>query len=411
MNTYNLASIILTLAVLIGFVNQKYIKMQSTIAIMVSSLVLSILLIILHNTLLSGWVRQTEHLLLKTNFHSLLMNGMLGFLLFAGSLTVDFDAIKANRFEIGLLASLGTVLSTFLIAIIIYFLLPLLYLELPFSYCLLFGALISPTDPIAVLATFRKIGVPKNLTACLAGESLFNDGVGIVIFVILYQFIFLHVPFTWKNLTLTFFQQTLGGIFYGMVLGITIYQLIRMTKDIHTTILLSIMVATGGYSLALFLNISGPLAMVISGMYIGNKLRHKAKEQYLSQALILFWEVIDELLNLILFLLMGFELLALNTKIIPLLVVVIAIPFVLIVRLITVAIPMRFLKTTSRYPNAIILLTWGGLRGGLALALALSLPNSYNRDLILAMTYGVVAFAVIVQGLTIKPLAKLSRAG
>jgi len=410
MSAYTLASIILTLAVLIGYINHRYIKMQSTIAIMVGSLLLSLTFTLIQQLGIANIADATKDLLIRTDFHSLLLNGMLSFLLFAGSLFIDFSSLKSHKWEIGILATLSTFASALIIGTMIYYLLPLININLPYLFCLLFGALISPTDPIAVLAIFKEINAPKNLEACVAGESLFNDGVGIVIFLVLYQLTFNNVPITWQNVSLLFLEQAIGGIAYGMILGFITHKLMQNSDDHKMAILITLAVVTGGYSLALAIHISGPLAMVVAGIFVGNKVRNGSKKGEMDDALKIFWEVIDELLNAILFLLVGFELLAINITDYRLLAVVFAIPLVLLVRLITVAVPMKFIQLKgNRDPYLISILTWGGLRGGLAVALALSLPPSEYRDLIMAMTYGVVIFAVIVQGLTIKPLTSLAR--
>ncbi len=410
MNPYTLASIILTLAIIIGYINHRYIKLQSTIAIMAGSLLISLLFLILQHTGVANIADKTKSILIQTDFHSLLINGMLSFLLFAGSLTIDSSILKTRKWEIGILASISTIASALLIATAIYYLLPLLGLSLPYLYCLLFGALISPTDPIAVLATFKEIGAPKNLEVCVAGESLFNDGVGIVIFLTIYQLAFNNQVITFQNVSLLFLEQAVGGIAYGVILGFVAYQLIKNIKDPKTIILITLAIVTGGYTFALSIDISGPLAMVVAGIFIGNKVRATATEEKRNEVLKIFWEVIDELLNAVLFLLIGFELLNINVVDFNFSAVLMAIPLVLLIRLITVAIPMKFIQARKTHePYTISVLTWGGLRGGLAVALALTLPSSHYRELILAMTYGVVVFAVIVQGLTIKPLAKLAR--
>ncbi|MCB1827343.1 MAG: sodium:proton antiporter [Coxiellaceae bacterium] len=410
MSPYTLASIILTLAVAIGYINYRYIKMQSTIAIMVGSLLISLIFIFLQHTGIANVADQIKHLLIQTDFHSLLINGMLSFLLFAGSLTIDFSTLKTRQWEIGILASISTIASALLISAAIYYLLPLIGLSLPFLYCLLFGALISPTDPIAVLATFKQIGAPKSLEVCVAGESLFNDGVGIVIFLTIYELTFQHQVITFKNVSLLFLEQAIGGIAYGAILGFIAHHLIKNINDAKTVILITLALVTGGYTFALSLNISGPLAMVVAGIFLGNKVRSTPTESKRNEALKIFWEVIDELLNAVLFLLIGFELLNLNFDNLSISSILIAIPLVLLVRLVTVAIPMKSIQMRKTHePYTISVLTWGGLRGGLAVALALTLPASHYRELILTMTYGVVVFAIIVQGLTIKPLAKLAR--
>lgn len=410
MNVYALASIILTLAVAIGYINHRFIKMQSTIAMMVSSLLLSLIFILIQRLGIANVADITKSLLIRTDFHSLLLNGMLSFLLFAGSLSIDFSTLKSRKWEIGILASLSTIASAMLVGTLIYYLLSYFNIQLPYLYCLLFGALISPTDPIAVLAIFKKIDAPKSLEVCVSGESLFNDGVGIVIFLTLYQLTFNNIPITWQTVSLLFLEQALGGIAYGALLGFIAHRLMYKVSDHKMSILITLAIVTGGYSLALALHISGPLAMVVAGIFVGNKMRKNSKETRSNETLETFWEVIDELLNAVLFLLIGFELLTLNTNGHQFIAVLIAIPLVLVIRLITVAIPMKFIQLKrNQEPFTISILTWGGLRGGLAVALALALPPSKYRNLILSMTYGVVVFAVIVQGLTIKYLAKLAK--
>ena len=409
MDIYAVGSVILTLAVLIAYLNHRFIRMQTTIAIMTASLLLSFLLILLHHTHAITLVEPTETLIENINFPDLLLKGMLSFLLFAGALNIDFHAMKEQKWEIGILASLSTLASTLLIAGLTYYLLPLIQLHLPFLYCLLFGALISPTDPIAVLATFKKVNAPKKLFACVAGESLFNDGVGIVLFTTFYALTFGHVNITTHTVIILFLKQAVGGIVYGLVLGAITNGLLKNTQDHCIAILMTLAVVTGGYSIALWLDISGALAMVVTGIMVGSKKYQHPHRIKVDKILDIFWEVIDEVLNAILFLLIGFELLNVHPKQGEIISLIAIIPLVLTVRLFTVSIPMKLIELKREQgPYTIAILTWGGLRGGLAVALALSLPTSNYRNVILTMTYGVVAFAVIVQGLTIKPLAKLA---
>ena len=411
MNPYTLSSIVLTLAIAIAYINHRYIKLQSTIAIMAGSLLISLVFILLQHMGITSIANQTKTLLIQTNFHHLLMNGLLSFLLFAGSLTIDFSEFKSRKMEISLLATISTIVSTLLVAICTYYLLPVLHVQLPFLYCLLFGALISPTDPIAVLATFKQIGAPKKLAVCVAGESLFNDGVGIVLFLTIYQLTFNNIPVTFQNVSLLFLEQALGGMAYGIILGWVALRLSHAVKDPKIIILLTIAIVTGGYSLALAIDISGPLAMVVAGMFLGNKMGANKTTTKRNDTLKVFWEIIDELLNAVLFLLIGFELLVIQINLDILWMTLATIPVVLMVRLLTVAIPMKALQLKrSHDPYTVTVLTWGGLRGGLAVALALSIPPSPYRDIIVAVTYGVVIFSVVVQGLTIKPIAKLAKA-
>ena len=404
MDKYTLTSIIITLAVLLGYINQRWFKLQSTIAIMAGALFLSLILIFLQHTGLANLTAYTRHLVIQTDFQDLLLNGMLNFLLFAGALTVDFDLLKSQKWEIGTLASISTIISTLIIGGVSYVLLPLIHLHLPLLYCLLFGALISPTDPIAVLATFKTVGVSKKLSVCVAGESLFNDGVGIVIFVTLFQLTFDHVPITGTNVITLFCQQAIGGISFGLLLGWLTHLLIKDLKTYNAIILITIASVAGGYSLAQAIHISGPLAMVAAGIMVGHKARQSLSNELFSD-LSKFWEVIDEILNAVLFLLIGLELLNIHASYKELIAAVAAIPLVLVTRLITVAIPMKLIQLKNQHePHIIAILTWGGLRGGLAVALALSLPASHYRDFILTLTYAIVAFAIIVQGITIKKL-------
>ena len=412
MNIYYAFSILMTLAIIIAYLNYHLIKMQTTSAILVGSLILSLVLLILHKLGISHFEIQLEQFTARLHFHDLLINGMLSFLLFAGALTIDWPdwpAFKKQRWEILIMASLGTILSTLLVALLSYFILQWLHLPLPFKYCILFGALISPTDPIATLATIKNMHAPKKLEVIIAGESLFNDGVGIVIFITAYAFAFGNIQPTIHSVTILFAQQTLGGLAYGWLLGWFAHYLIRRVSDHKLHILITIAIVTGGYTLAQLIKISGPLAMVVAGMFVGNACRTNETNEMSYTILENFWEIIDEILNVLLFLLIGFEILIIYHDIHQWLICLIGIPLVLLVRCITIALPMTFFKHINQYPpQTIKILIWGGLRGGLAVALALSLPQNHYRDLILSMTYAVVLFAVLIQSTTIKYLVKHS---
>ncbi len=410
MNAYTILAIIVTLAVLIGYINHRFIRLQMTIAIMLGAMILSLALLVLQYTGTTNVAIHVTHMIEKLDFRHLLLNGMLSFLLFAGAFTVDLDLLKQQRWQIGVLASVSTVASALIVGYLAYYLLPLIGLHMPLIYCFLFGSLISPTDPIAVLATFKEVGAPKALEVCVAGESLFNDGVGIVMFTTLYQLAFTSTTITAGSVTLLFLKQAVGGIIYGVVISWIVSRLLRAAKGRKMAMLLTIAVVTGAYQFALYIDISGALAMVVSGIYLGHQARRGDFGKSTHEAMDVFWELIDEILNAILFLLIGFELLTLKIHGYELIAVFAAIPIVLLIRLITVAVPMRALKHRGKVePYTISILTWGGLRGGLAVALALSIPASSNRQLILAMTYAIVAFAVVVQGLSIKSLIKLSK--
>lgn len=412
MNVYSIVAFLLTLATALAYINHRYIKMQPTIAIMAGSLLLSLSLIVMGS--LGVGLDAYEKITILVNsfdFHDILMDGMLSFLLFAGALNVDINDLNKVKWEIGVLAFFGTIASTFLIALGASLILSLFDVNLDFYYCLLFGALISPTDPIAVMATLKQIRAPQSLSVKIAGESLFNDGVGIVLFITLYQLAFSHHDVTPWSVVQLFAQQTLGGIAYGVLLGIVAYKLMKAIDDHKLEILITIAVTTGGYTLAHHLNLSGPLAMVVSGLFIGNRGRNFAMSIESKKHIYEFWELIDEILNAILFLLIGFEILAiqhLDTTILP---AMMMIPLCLLVRALTVALPLRAFKIKKDYPPYTTpIIIWGGLRGGLAVALALVLPGSeLERALILSMTYAVVLFSIIVQGSSAKYLIEKSK--
>ena len=412
MTLFNLISIIFSIAVGIGYVNYRFIKMPTTIAIMCASLLLSLCLIILGRMgyvhLLNGIASALEQL----DFHTLLMGSIINFLLFAGALTVDINDLKRHRWEVTILATLGTLVSTFLIGTGVYYILQWVQLPMSYNYCLLFGALISPTDPIAVLALFKQLGVPRSLSIMVEGESLFNDGVGIVVFLTLYQLTFAQHTVTWQGVSLLFLQEAIGGIAFGLAMGLLAYWLIKpIQENIKMEILITLIIATGGYRLANYWGLSGPLAMVVAGIFIGNRGKSFHMSKQSRETLFHFWEVVDEVLNALLFLLIGLELLVLHLSMEQWVIGVIAIPLVLLVRSICVAVPMSWFQRSNSYaPHTVKIMIWGGLRGGLAVGLALALPDSTSRDMILMMTYSVVVFAILVQGLTIKPLIKHSLA-
>lgn len=408
-NIYFCTSIILTLATAISYINHRFIKMPSFIAIVSGALLLSLGLNLAGKLGLQAIQIETTRLLANINFHDLLINGMLSFLLFGGALSVDLRHLYSQKWEIAALSLLSTILSTLVIGLLIYYFLPIVGLHLSFNYCLLFGALISPTDPIAVLAIFKQTKVPRDIRIMVEGESLFNDGVGIVLFLTIYQMTFSSHPMTWDAITFLFMNQTVGGILYGLLFGIIAHWLIKPVKHSTIEVLITLTIATGGYPLAQYIGVSGPLAMVAAGIVIGNYGRQFSISPPAEQNLGIFWELVEEILNAALFLLIGLELLVIPIAHNALIASCIAIPIVLVARYISVAIPITTFKYWRLHnEKAISILTWGGLRGGLAVALALSLPHSPNRNLILVMTYAIVLFAIVVQGLTIKPLLMAS---
>lgn len=406
MSIFSQLSGLFTLAVLISYVNYRFVKMHSTIAITLSAMLMSILLIASSHLGLQGIDEKIANRLDQLNFNELLMNGMLSFLLFAGALSIDLRALKRERWEIIILAFLGTIASTFIIATLVYYV--FLFLNHPFAYvyCLLFGALISPTDPIVVLAIFKTAGMPKSLDARLAGESLFNDGVGVVLFVTIYSVAFDGHQATVGSVVGLFLQEAIGGILYGAVMGYLGYRLIKTMDDSRLEILMTLAIVTGGYAFAQAIGISGPLAMVVAGIIIGSSGRSLKSFEHLDH----FWEVIDAALNAILFLLIGLEIILIPLSFFALMTGVIAIVITLIARVLSVGLPLSIMEYCRAYePYSKRIMIWGGLRGGLAIALALAIPPGPERHVILPMTYAVVLFSIFVQGLSVHRLIASSK--
>ena len=330
---------------------------------------------------------------------------MLGILLFAGALHINFSDIYKQKLVIALLATVGVVISTFIIGGVLYFALPLLSIEFPYLYCLLFGSLISPTDPIAVMSILRSIGASKSLQTKIAGESLFNDGVALVFFTVFSGMAIQGKNFTFESVTILFLQESLGGAILGLSLGYLAYYFLKKINDYITEILITIALVLTGGTIAEILHVSSPIAAVCAGLFIGNHGRNFAVSKKSCEHLDFFWHVLDEILNSILFVLLGIEILVLVFELRFFAAGLLAIPVVLIARYIGVASIIHVLKFKKSYnPKIVKILTWGGLRGGISVALALTLPPSAYRDIILSMTFIVVIFSVLVQGLTIKRL-------
>lgn len=392
-------------AVMLGYINHKYIKMQTTIAIMTSSLLFTVFIILFgHISLLSEIKPLIIGFTKDIDFYKLLMKGMLPYLLFAGSINIDLGELKSEKNIVGVLSILSTILSAVLIATIIYYIFNFIGQDLPYVYCLLFGSLISPTDPIAVLGVLKEFPYSKDLSVKLAGESLFNDGVGIVLFATFYALVQGNSDITLYSVISLFVIKAMGGVTWGIILGVVMYQLLKGIDDKKLEVLITLAFVTTGYSLAEQESISGPLAMVVSGIFIGNKSDIFGTSNKSNSYLITFWELIDEILNVMLFLFMGFEIIVIDYDVNSL-AIVFTILTVLLARYITVAIPVIALNGFKLVKdNHINVLTWGGLRGGLAIALALALPNNHYKEIILSLTYSVVVFSVIIQGSTVKYL-------
>jgi CPA1 family monovalent cation:H+ antiporter len=412
MDLLDLIAVIISIAALFSYLNHRFIKLPNTIGVMLIALLFSLLLLAIDA--LTGGIREPVLAMLNSvDFSETLMQGMLSFLLFAGALHVNIEDLARQKWVIALLATAGILTSTFIIGALSWMLLGLLGFEVALIYCLLFGALISPTDPIAVLGILKKAGVPKTLETKVTGESLFNDGIGVVIFVVLLGIATGKAEASVSSVMLLIGQEALGGVLFGLLLGYVVFRLMQRIDDYSVEVLLTLALVMGGYSAAHALHVSGPIAIVVAGLFIGNHGRLLAMSATTRHRLDNFWELVDEILNAVLFVLIGLEVLVISsgTGYLPLgallAAAMLAIPLVLLARLVSVGIPVTVMRRFRSFtPNAVRVLTWGGLRGGISVALALSLPvtTGPERDILLVMTYVVVLFSILVQGLTINRL-------
>ncbi|MDE1237597.1 sodium:proton antiporter [Vibrio aestuarianus] len=419
MSVYYTLCFLSAAAMMIAFLNSKIGKMQTTIAITAGSMMLSLLILIAGQ---NDWFHLTEiaiDTVNSINFENFLLKGILGFLLFAGGLGIKLPNLKDQKWEITVLALGATLFSTFFIGFGLYGFCQLIGIQFDLVYCLLFGALISPTDPIAVLAIVKKLDAPKRISTQIEGESLFNDGFGLVIFVTIFTIAFGTETPTVGSVTMLFAQEAMGGIIYGLALGLLFHYLISATNDHSMELLLTIGIPTAGYVFADVIHVSGPLAMVVSGIMIGNWTRFigfsKESEEHLDH----FWELVDEFLNGVLFLLIGMSMLLFQFHEEDWMLMAFSVPLVLCARYLSVFLSyIGFKRYRSYNPWSIKILTWGGLRGGLALAMALSIPSGILvipdklidvKELILVMTYAVVVFSILIQGSTITPLIEKAK--
>ncbi|OZS41684.1 cation:proton antiporter [Photobacterium sanguinicancri] len=419
MSVYSTLCFLAAAAMLIAFVNSKIGKMQTTIAITAGALVLSIGIVIAGQ---NGWFNLQDiaaEQLGKINFESFLLKGILGFLLFAGGLGIKLPNLEDQKWEITVLALGATLFSTFFIGGALWGICQVIGIQFDFIYCLIFGSLISPTDPIAVLAIVKKMDAPRRISTQIEGESLFNDGFGLVIFVTLFTVAFGQEAPTVLGVGQLFLQEAIGGIAYGFALGLLFHYLISATDDHSMELLLTLGIPTAGYVFADVIHVSGPLAMVVAGIMIGNWTRYigfsKESEDHLDH----FWELVDEFLNGVLFLLIGMSMLQFNFHSEDWILMSIAVPLVLLSRYLSVRLSyVGFNRYRDYNPYSVRILTWGGLRGGLALAMAMAIPagvivipekNIDVREIILVMTYAVVVFSILIQGSTITSLIQKAK--
>lgn len=398
MNAFNLIAIVLTLAALFSYVNYRFIKLPASIGLMLIALVCSLLLILAHR--LGMQIEFAKAIVGGVKFDKTLMQGMLSFLLFAGALNVDVESLLRHKWTVAIFTFFGVIVSTAIVAVLSWLLFERVGTPLPFAECLVFGALISPTDPVAVLAMLKELHAPKSLEIKVAGEALFNDGLAIVVFITVAAIASGEGNLGARAVGLLFLRQAVGGVCLGLALGWITYLLLKSIDHYQVEILLTLALVTGGYALADELHTSGPLATVTAGILIGNRGRRLAMSEATREQLNMFWELIDEIMNAVLFMLIGLEVLELNFQNKFWLAIAVALPIVLVARWISVVIPALALRTRRSTPHLIKIMTWGGLRGGISVALALSLAHDANREFIVTITYAVVVFSILVQGLT-----------
>lgn len=410
MTPFEIAAALITLAALFSYLNYRVLKFPPAIGLMALSLAASLVLVLV-GVAVPAVERKAAAVVQSIDLNQALLHGALGFMLFAGALHIRLDALASRKWTILTLATVGVLVSTAVVGFLTWGLLHAVGIEAKLVFCLMFGALISPTDPIAVMAVLRTTGVPKDMEIKIAGESLFNDGVAVVAYLGLLEIATGDGGFDPVHLGKLFLWEAVGGAVLGFVLGYTVYRMLRRVDNYQVEVLLSLALVAGGYALADRLHMSGPIAMVIAGLLIGNVGRAYAMSDTTVQHLDTFWELVDEMLNAMLFVLIGLEVLALAFTGKLLLLGVVAVPLVLFARFASVGPLISLLRKKGRFARYTVrVLTWGGLRGGISVALALAIPLAVKgapvvgRDALIAMTYVVVVFSILVQGLTLGPL-------
>jgi CPA1 family monovalent cation:H+ antiporter len=411
MNAFDIAAVLIAVAAAAGYVNHRFLKLPSTTGTLAVALVSSLVLVGL-DTVVPAWeLRDSVTTFLgEIDFNEALMHGMLSFLLFAGALHIDLEELLDNRWTIGTLATVGVVISTFVVAALTYFAFQLIGIGISFVVCLVFGALISPTDPIAVMGLLRELKAPRKLEAQIAGESLFNDGVAVVVFFALVSLAGLSgsheieaIEISAAGLTGFFLREVLGGAALGLGFGWVGYHALKSLDDHSLELLITLGLVMFMYSLSFWMHVSGPIAVVLAGLLIGNPGRKFAMSERTREHVDAFWQMLDEILNAVLFLLLGIEVFAVLGGSAALAAGVIAIPIALAGRLISITVPITAMSIRGRYRRGIVpVLTWSGLRGGISVAMVLSLPHFPAREYLLSATYAVVVFSILVQGLTMR---------
>ncbi|MCF7984976.1 MAG: sodium:proton antiporter [Thiohalocapsa sp.] len=406
MRLFDVIAILITLSAVFSWINHRFLKMPTAIGLMLIAMLVSLSLL-LPIPFTQSLELDAKAMLASIDFDDAVLHGMLSFLLFAGALHVNLHDLAEQKWVIAVLATAGVLGATFIIGGGAFLLFWLLGLDVPLIYCLLFGALISPTDPIAVLGILKSAGAPKSLETKITGESLFNDGVAVVTFLILLEIALGGADVSVLGTLELFLTEAVGGLVFGLVAGAIAYFMLRRIDNYQVEVLVTLALAGGSYAAAEHLHISAPITVVVAGLLIGNHGRNEAMSQKTAAHLDNFWELVDEILNAVLFVLIGLEVLALALSAQYLLAGALAIPLVLFARAVSAGAPIAVMRRFRSFsPGVVTLLTWGALRGGISVALALSLPDGEVRDLLVTVTYIVVAFSILVQGLTLAPVIR-----
>ncbi len=406
MTVFQIIAILISLTAMFSYLNHRWFKLPATIGVMLIALLMSLGLIAAGN--FAPWMHDAAvNLTKQIDFNTTLMEGMLCFLLFAGALHIDISELADQKGVIATLAVLGMLISMFVFGTLIYFVLGWVGLGLRFVWCLLFGALISPTDPVAVIGILKDAKVPQKLKLQIAGESLFNDGIGVVAFIVMSEIAVQGEHGSMLHIGRLFLAEAVGGSVFGFVIGWISYRLLKSVDNYRVEVMLTLALVMGGYALASAIHVSGPIAIVVAGLFIGNHGREFAMSDLTRRNVDSFWELIDEILNALLFVLIGLEILLLAFTRELLLAGLLAIPAILFARWVSVGLPVSVIRRWRNFtPGTVRIMTWGGLRGGISVALALSLPASREREIVLVVTYIIVVFSILVQGLSLQRIVR-----
>lgn len=406
MSLYHTFSILIVISAVFAYLNFRYLKLPPSIGLMLIALITSLSLVIIGN-LYPSILGDVTVILKSFDFSELLLGSMLSFMLFAGAIHINIEDLKKEKIPVMVFSTFSVVISTFLIGGLSFYILPLFGLSVPFLHCLLFGSLISPTDPIAVLGILKNANVPKSLETKISGESLFNDGVAVVVFITIWEAARSPEIPSFVQIGELFLREAVGGMLLGFAVGFIGFRMMRSIDNYKVEVLITIAIVMGGYTLASLIHVSGPLAMVVAGILVGNHGKRFAMSDQTSEYISKFWELIDDILNAILFVLIGLELLVINDIKDYVWIGLFMILLILAIRYVSVLIPSLMIKFKDTFNHkTVLVLTWGGLRGGISIALALSLTPELNKELWVSITYFVVAFSILIQGLSVGKFAK-----